>query len=191
MTSDRRSRRANALLERGGATPLCPPRRDAAKESGDMSPHSKADSDARRWFGKLPANWRERPLKFAVHLRNEETDPAEELPYAGLDSIEAATGRLVPLWEAQGAHAPPGGKRFRKGQVLFSKLRPYLATASPTPGSAKKPPTRKTAASARSATRSTSTGASIDTFCREISKQSTVNLKPLKKDPKPFQQGDA
>jgi len=28
-------------LECGGATPLCPPRRDAAKESGDMSPHSK------------------------------------------------------------------------------------------------------------------------------------------------------
>lgn len=46
-------------------------------------------------------------------------------PYVGLEHVESHTGRLVPGWT--GAGDPDGAISFRRGDVLFGKLRPYLA----------------------------------------------------------------
>lgn len=73
-------------------------------------------------------------LKYAVDLRRNRTDGADsDLPYVGLENIESGTGRLIT--SASGAEDDPsmtvGGESlsavFQAGDILFGKLRPYLA----------------------------------------------------------------
>ncbi|GGD80951.1 restriction endonuclease subunit S [Rhizobium anhuiense] len=75
-------------------------------------------------------------LKYAVDLRRNRTEGADsELPYVGLENIESGTGRLIT--SASGAEDDPsttvGGESlsavFQAGDILFGKLRPYLAKA--------------------------------------------------------------
>lgn len=44
----------------------------------------------------------------------------------GLDQVESGSGRLVERWTSE---VPREGTKFSKGDVLFGKLRPYLAKA--------------------------------------------------------------
>ena len=69
--------------------------------------------------------WSERRMK---HLANPVTDAAisdDDGPYVGLENIASWTGviDLCQSSESKGAK----GNRFRPGDVLFAKLRPYLA----------------------------------------------------------------
>jgi type I restriction enzyme S subunit len=77
----------------------------------------------------------QRRLKFAAPLRNERGDMSSSDPgYIGMDRIESWTGRLL---DAQCNHtleleenSPESTtNRFEKGDILFGKLRPYLAKA--------------------------------------------------------------
>lgn len=81
---------------------------------------------------RLPVEWTEKRLKFAAPLRNERVEAtSEHADYLGLENIESWTGKLIPT--ANGVHEPDeeatGGtaNSFRKDDVLFGKLRPYLA----------------------------------------------------------------
>lgn len=75
-------------------------------------------------------------LKYAVDLRRNRTDGADsDLPYVGLENMESGTGRLIT--SASGPEDDPfmtvGGESlsavFQAGDILFGKLRPYLAKA--------------------------------------------------------------
>jgi type I restriction enzyme S subunit len=69
-------------------------------------------------------SWAVRRLKRTVDLVNDRTDD-QALPYIGLEHVEPWTGRLVN-WP--GEDQPVGSTtRFEPGDVLFGKLRPYLA----------------------------------------------------------------
>ena len=72
--------------------------------------------------------FRLKPLKFIAPLRGEKVDvvPADG-EYLGLEQFESWTGKLSGVELQQ----PPdgGGNRFLCGDVLFGKLRPYLAKA--------------------------------------------------------------
>lgn len=78
-----------------------------------------------------------RRLKYAVQLRRDRVDEGNgERPYVGLEDIESGTGRLVPTFgEDSSDHAAStsGGdslcNTFEPADVLFGKLRPYLAKA--------------------------------------------------------------
>ena len=78
------------------------------------------------WLGDIPEQWKLKRLKFAVNLVNEKVESVDtELPYFGLENIESWTGRKIQT-ESQ----PEGvANRFDIGDVLFGKLRPYLAKA--------------------------------------------------------------
>lgn len=58
--------------------------------------------------------------KFVRDLR---TDMPEDVTYIGLENIESNTGRYVPSTDKDSVSS---AFAFRKGQVLFPKLRPYL-----------------------------------------------------------------
>jgi len=77
------------------------------------------------WPGKLPSDWRVKRLKFVVHLVSAKAAYGEsDLPYMGLEHIESWTGRYLEDEEA----SPDGVvSYFEPGDVLFGKLRPYLA----------------------------------------------------------------
>lgn len=61
--------------------------------------------------------------KSATFWRDLRTEIPEGVIYIGLENIEAKTGRYLPSSEKESVSS---AFAFRKGQVLFPKLRPYL-----------------------------------------------------------------
>lgn len=76
-------------------------------------------------------------LKYAVELRRARVEGADsDKPYVGLENIESGTGRLISSANSQaqdGDFALAIGDSlsavFETGDILFGKLRPYLAKA--------------------------------------------------------------
>lgn len=76
-------------------------------------------------------------LKYVVTLRRSRVEGAQDdRPYIGLENIEATTGRLIGDPAAIEQHTPSAtgeaeslSNTFEPGDVLFGKLRPYLAKA--------------------------------------------------------------
>lgn len=86
-------------------------------------PNYKNDKQA--GTGLLPEHWHSYRLKFLVELRNEKVDAElSDLPYMGLEHIESWTCRKLDDEEAS---AEGIASRYVSGNVLFGKLRPYLA----------------------------------------------------------------
>ncbi|WP_138677815.1 restriction endonuclease subunit S [Candidatus Accumulibacter phosphatis] len=81
----------------------------------------------------LVTAWQTARLKFAAPLRNERTAAGSDTPdYLGLENIESWTGRIIESVprSANEIEGDAGlANVFRKGDVLFGKLRPYLAKA--------------------------------------------------------------
>ena len=79
-------------------------------------------------LGPVPNRWAVAPLRHCVELRNDRTRNDSDLgPPIGLEHVESWTGRLASRPdddETEGQHS-----LFRRGDVLFAKLRPYLAKA--------------------------------------------------------------
>lgn len=82
--------------------------------------------------------WPTKRLKYAVSLRRSRVEDTEgDRPYVGLEQIEQATGRLtMPISNGTegGSNDPLAAgeslsNAFEIGDVLFGKLRPYLAKA--------------------------------------------------------------
>lgn len=85
------------------------------------------DYASTRWpsNGRIPTQWEARRLKFAVTIRNEKIEAeGSSLDYMGLEQIESWTGKRI---EDETAASEGIATRFAKDDVLFGKLRPYLA----------------------------------------------------------------
>ncbi|MDW8396566.1 MAG: restriction endonuclease subunit S [Anaerolineae bacterium] len=78
------------------------------------------------WLGDIPAHWQVRRLKFVAASASEklEQKPAA-VPYLGLENVESWTGKL--LLESPQEEVESTVSVFHRGDVLFGKLRPYLA----------------------------------------------------------------
>ena len=73
----------------------------------------------------LPAGWTFDRLKDVVTLRNEKTDGASaDEDYLELEDIETSTGRI--LNRRNTLEVESAVTIFKKGDILFGKLRPYL-----------------------------------------------------------------
>ena len=78
------------------------------------------------WLGDVPTHWEIRKLKSLMSSVNEQTSQRQNGDlYVALEHIESWTGRIIKTdidtpFESQ-------VKRFRSGDILFGKLRPYLA----------------------------------------------------------------
>lgn len=80
------------------------------------------------WVGDVPEHWEVRRLKYTAGLINVKVDGADtDLPYTGLEHIESWTGKRLVL---NGDATNEGqANLYQRGDVLFGKLRPYLAKA--------------------------------------------------------------
>jgi len=78
------------------------------------------------WLGQVPAHWEVRRLKTSVAQINELTNSKnpDDL-YIALEHVESWTGRVRT--PSKHVEFDSQVKRFRAGDVLFAKLRPYLA----------------------------------------------------------------
>lgn len=84
------------------------------------------------WIGILPSHWDEVRLKHGLHLITEKA--IDDTFKVALENIESWSGRYIEtetVFEGEGT-------AFQKGDLLFGKLRPYLAKALlvDTPGQA-------------------------------------------------------
>ena len=77
------------------------------------------------WLQKKPNHWRIKRLKFAADLINNKVSVEDSpLPYLGLEHIESWTGRKI---DGEISNSEGLASSFLVGDVLFGKLRPYLA----------------------------------------------------------------
>lgn len=78
------------------------------------------------WLGEIPAHWQVKRLKYIAPFRNrilEDND--NDLPYVNMEQVEPWTGRLLHFAEPEAVESTVVS--FEAGDVLFGKLRPYLA----------------------------------------------------------------
>jgi len=78
------------------------------------------------WAAHVPTEWRNDWLKWSVELstRRPSEDEQETLPYISNEDISSWTGNLLA---DDPKPADADSRKFREGDVLFNKLRPYLA----------------------------------------------------------------
>lgn len=78
------------------------------------------------WLGELPAHWEVKRLKYVAPARISKLDvKPDDAIYVGLEHVESWTGRLLLDNQPDTVDSVVGS--FRAGDVLFGKLRPYLA----------------------------------------------------------------
>lgn len=98
-----------------------------------LKPYPKMKDSGVPWLGEVPEHWAVQRLKSLVRNVNDQTAERQTRDvYIALEHVESWTGRLRP----HGPDAPFDSqvKRFRAGDVLFGKLRPYLAKVARAPG---------------------------------------------------------
>ncbi len=74
------------------------------------------------WFEEIPQHWNILKLKHIASLRNQKSNNIDFR--IGLENIESKTGKFIPSSEVV---FEEDGIGFKKGDILFGKLRPYLA----------------------------------------------------------------
>ncbi len=84
------------------------------------------------WLGHIPLHWETKRLKYVAPVTEERSRGlVSDLPYIGLEHLEAGTGRLraasFDTAAAESVETEGAASIFRPGDVLFGKLRPYLA----------------------------------------------------------------
>lgn len=90
-----------------------------------LKPYAARRDSGLPWLGELPAHWPALRLKTLVS--NVVHQAERVLPddyYIALEHVESWTGRIK---ESSAAAVEGQVKRFRAGDLLFGKLRPYLA----------------------------------------------------------------
>ena len=81
------------------------------------------------WLGEIPSHWEVKRLKYSAPAHNAKLgNKPEDAIYVGLENIEPWTGKL--LLDNQADTVDSTVVTFNPGDVLFGKLRPYLAKAA-------------------------------------------------------------
>jgi|APSaa5957512535_1039671.scaffolds.fasta_scaffold01567_12 type I restriction enzyme, S subunit len=90
-----------------------------------MKQFSKIKESDVDWIGKIPSDWSTKKLKFSINHRTQKSKKnSSTLPYVGLENVETKTGILIDTNEEM---EESDAKVVLKNDVLFGKLRPYLA----------------------------------------------------------------
>lgn len=79
------------------------------------------------WLGEVPSHWRIEKVKFQARLRAEKTVGTNGSRYVGMEHVLSKVGKFNPVLEGTQEEAESTVNVFAKGDVLFGKLRPYLA----------------------------------------------------------------
>ena len=88
-----------------------------------LNPDAPMKESGVPWLGKVPEHWKVLPLRRISQICTHRT--TSRLFPVGLEHIESWSGRLI---EGE-AEFEGEGTAFHRGDILFGKLRPYLAKA--------------------------------------------------------------
>jgi len=89
--------------------------------SKGLNPDAALKDSGESWIGQIPNFWELKKLKYCVELIQEKTQAKDNV--IALENIESWTGRYIET----NSEFEGDGVSFIKNDVLFGKLRPYLA----------------------------------------------------------------
>lgn len=90
-----------------------------------LNPNTPMKDSGIEWIGKIPANWEVKKLKYLCDTRNEKyTLNKGELDYFALENIISWNSKYI---KTDNEYNLDGANLCYKGDVVFGKLRPYLA----------------------------------------------------------------
>jgi len=96
-----------------------------------LKPYPAYKAAGAEWLGEIPAHWEVKRLKYVAPVAGERwVEAIPDLPYVGLEHLESGTGKLAQATEdtqSEDQEVESTASTFRPGDVLFGKLRPYLA----------------------------------------------------------------
>ena len=92
-----------------------------------MKPYASYKPSGVAWLGDVPAHWRIEKVKFQARLRGDKAVGANGVRYVGMEHVLPKVGKFNPMVEGTQEEAESTVNVFFKGDVLFGKLRPYLA----------------------------------------------------------------
>jgi len=89
-----------------------------------LNPNVKLKHSGVEWIREIPEGWEVKRLKYAADLISVKmASKGNPLNYVGMENIESWTGKfIVTETETEGL-----ASNFKGGDILFGKLRPYLA----------------------------------------------------------------
>jgi len=80
------------------------------------------------WIGEIPVHWEVRRLKsFVSNVNDQTTTMLDDDVYIALENVQSWTGYVEPQRRQDETLFLGQVKKFRENDVLFGKLRPYLA----------------------------------------------------------------
>ena len=87
-----------------------------------LNPNAPMRDSGVEWLGEVPEHWEVKRLKFVCNLISKKSEIGTKKAIA-LENIESWTGRFIPTDSTYSGE----DVEFSTGDVLFGKLRPYLA----------------------------------------------------------------
>jgi restriction endonuclease S subunit len=98
-----------------------------------LNPDSPMKDSGVAWLGQVPTHWEIKKFNHCANIRNGQVDPTLS-PYRNYvliapNHIESGTGRLLYKESAVEQGANSGKYLCKKGEVIYSKIRPALAKA--------------------------------------------------------------
>lgn len=98
-----------------------------------LNPDVPMKNSGVEWIGEIPEHWEVKSLKFLATIQQGQVDPKVE-PYKSMiliapNHIESKSGKILGLETADEQGADSGKYFVRKGDVVYSKIRPELAKA--------------------------------------------------------------
>lgn len=98
-----------------------------------LNPNVQMKDSGIEWIGEVPQHWQVIKFSHFVSIRNGQVDPTQE-PWANYvliapNHIESASGKILKKETAKAQGADSGKYLCKKGEVIYSKIRPALAKA--------------------------------------------------------------
>lgn len=96
-----------------------------------LNPNAPMKDSGVEWLGQVPEHWHIKKFNHCVSIRNGLVDPTAD-PYRDYtliapNHIESGTGKILGLETAAEQGADSGKYICKKGEVIYSKIRPALA----------------------------------------------------------------
>ena len=99
-----------------------------------LDPNAPLRKSGIPWLGEIPAHWRISKFTWSIFITEGQVDPEID-PYANMpliapNHLESGTGRLLRTETAADQGAISGKYLCRRGDVIYSKIRPALRKAT-------------------------------------------------------------
>jgi len=95
-----------------------------------LNPDAPLRDSGISWLGHVPTHWEVLRFGYRTKIQEGQVDPEDasysEMPLIAPNHIESDTGRVIDVTSAREQAAISGKYLVRKGDVVYSKIRPHL-----------------------------------------------------------------